>query len=140
MQGVCQFYDRGCKARYAWVSGLFGAAETAMGSQQAAPACSAMHRWRTTLHSSASARQQSQRALAVCFDIRFAQVLRLIFASHMGGGLIAVMGVERYAALAYRNAAQGLVCVAEVDQATRARLLSEAERRGYDTSELIWRQ
>lgn len=29
---------------------------------------------------------------------------------------------------------------AEVDQATRARLLSEAERRGYDTSELIWRQ
>ncbi len=28
----------------------------------------------------------------------------------------------------------------EVDQATRDRLLSEAERRGYDTSELIWRQ
>jgi apolipoprotein D and lipocalin family protein len=28
----------------------------------------------------------------------------------------------------------------EVDQATRERLLTEAERRGYDTSELIWRQ
>lgn len=28
----------------------------------------------------------------------------------------------------------------EVDQATRDHLLSEAERRGYDTSELIWRQ
>jgi len=28
----------------------------------------------------------------------------------------------------------------EIDQATRDRLLSEAERRGYDTSELIWRQ
>ncbi len=29
---------------------------------------------------------------------------------------------------------------AEVDQATQERLLSEAERRGYDTSELIWRR
>ncbi|EMD98687.1 lipocalin [Pseudomonas stutzeri] len=28
----------------------------------------------------------------------------------------------------------------EVDQATRERLLSEAERRGYDTRELLWRQ
>ncbi len=28
----------------------------------------------------------------------------------------------------------------EVDQATRELLLSEAERRGYDTSELLWRQ
>jgi apolipoprotein D and lipocalin family protein len=28
----------------------------------------------------------------------------------------------------------------EVDQATRKRLLHEAERRGYDTSELLWRQ
>jgi len=28
----------------------------------------------------------------------------------------------------------------EVDQATRDRLLAEAERRGYDTSELLWRQ
>lgn len=28
----------------------------------------------------------------------------------------------------------------EVDQAARARLLAEAERRGYDTSALIWRQ
>lgn len=28
----------------------------------------------------------------------------------------------------------------EADQATRARLLAEAERRGYDTSALIWRQ
>ncbi|WP_312954727.1 lipocalin family protein [Pseudomonas songnenensis] len=28
----------------------------------------------------------------------------------------------------------------EVDQATRERLLAEAERRGYDTRELLWRQ
>lgn len=28
----------------------------------------------------------------------------------------------------------------EVDQATRGRLLAEAERRGYDTRELLWRQ
>lgn len=28
----------------------------------------------------------------------------------------------------------------DIDQATRERLLAEAERRGYDTDDLLWRQ
>lgn len=103
MQGVCQFYYQRRKSRFFGVEALGRGPATLF----SAPLCTSVQRDAPLAHHAVFpllARQELQGGLTVGFDVGVAQVLWLILASYVGGRLIAIVGIERHAALAYGDA------------------------------------